>query len=43
MGRDNFFSTLAFTMEGGGDFFIEEESTIVIENDPYAFYEAMFE
>ena len=43
VGRDNFFSTLAFAMEGGGDFFTEETSSIVVENDPYAFYEPMFE
>lgn len=42
VGRDNFFSTLAYAMEGGGDFF-EQDVHVIVENDPYAFYEAMFE
>ena len=42
VGRDNFFSTLAYAMEGGGDFF-EQSEHIVIENDPYSFYNPMFE
>ena len=40
---DNFFSTLAYAMDGEGDFFKEQTTIQKVENDPYGFYEAMFE